>query len=186
MDVALFLMRDQGERRRFPLDLDVATIGRGEGCDLRIPLGDVSRKHCSLIKSDDSLVIQDIGSSNGTYVNGKRIQEARLRPGDLIRIGSLRFVVQIDGKPSEAELNDYSTSAEQTAPEAPAFESGASGSGSAKAVHDSSGSGAAQASGSHAPPRADPPLRKPRPPVKKAKIPEADLIDILDEDENFP
>ena len=174
MDVALFLMRDQKERRRVPVEQDVATIGRGEGCDLRIPLGDVSRKHCSLIKSDDGLVIQDIGSSNGTYVNGKRVQEASLRPGDLIRVGSLRFVVQIDGKPSDSELEDYSTSAEQTVPESPDDdEAGASE------------SGQSQASG---PPKSSGPKPKAkRTPPAKEEIPEdADLIDVFDDDDNFP
>ena len=157
MDVALLLMRDGGERRRFPLEHDVATIGRAEGCDLRIPLGDVSRKHCSLIRSDEGLVIQDIGSSNGTFVNGKRVQEASLRAGDQIRIGSLRFVVQIDGKPAEDDPQVLESTAGKTAPEEPAADS------------------------------ASPP------PVKgkareRASIPsDADLIDMLDEDdENFP
>lgn len=174
MDVALFLMRDQKERRRFPVEQDVATIGRGEGCDLRIPLGDVSRKHCSLIKSDEGLVIQDIGSSNGTYVNGKRVQEASLRPGDLIRVGSLRFVVQIDGKPSDSELEDYSTSAEQTVPESPDDdEAGASESGQSQA------SGPPKSSGPK-------PKAKRTPPAKEEIAEDADLIDVFDEDDNFP
>lgn len=120
MDAALVLLRDRGERRRFALVGDVTTVGRSEGCDLRIPLGEISRKHCSIVKSDDALLIQDIGSSNGTFVNGKRIREAALRAGDQVRIGSLRFIVQIDGKPSNQELAEFTTSAEQTAPEAPA------------------------------------------------------------------
>jgi pSer/pThr/pTyr-binding forkhead associated (FHA) protein len=162
MDVALLLMRDGGQRRRFPLEHDVATVGRGEGCDLRIPLGDVSRKHCSLIKSDDGLVIQDIGSSNGTFVNGKRVQEASLRAGDQIRIGSLRFIVQIDGSPSEDDAHAFTTAAEQTAPETPADR-------------------AAEPSGSAAGPSGS------RAPVPKAPVhSDADFIDMLDDDENFP
>ena len=116
MDVALLLSRERGERRRFPLTHDVITMGRGEGCDFRIPLGDVSRKHCSLVRSDDGLVIQDIGSSNGTFVNGKKVREAALRAGDQIRIGSLRFIVQIDGVPSEEDA-EFTTLSEKTVPE---------------------------------------------------------------------
>lgn len=121
MDVALFLFRDGTQRRRFPLERDVTTVGRAEACDLRIPLGEVSRKHCSIIKSDDDeLLIQDLGSSNGTFVNSKRIQNASLRAGDQIRIGSLRFIVQINGQPAEQELEEFTTAAEQTAPESTA------------------------------------------------------------------
>ncbi len=160
MDVALLLLRDRGEKRRFPISHDVLTIGRGEGCDLRIPLGEVSRRHCSLIKSDDGLQIQDIGSSNGTFVNGKRIQETILRPGDQIRIGSLRFIVQINGEPTEDNLEAFTTAAGQTAPETPAVKGG-------DATADS-----------HASAR------------KTAKVPQDvdNLIDILDEDDdaNFP
>ena len=117
MDVALLLLRDRGERRRFPLANDVVTIGRSEGCDLRIPLGDVSRKHCTLVQSEGQILVQDLGSSNGTYVNGKRVQEASLRAGDQIRIGSLRFTVQIDGSPSEDEAAAMQSVSERTAPE---------------------------------------------------------------------
>ena len=111
MDVALLLVRNQGEKRRFPLPNDVITIGRREDCDLRIPLGDVSRKHCSLLKSGERLLLQDLGSSNGTFVNGQRVQEIQLKPGDQLGIGSLRFVVQIDGIPDESEAGDITVPA---------------------------------------------------------------------------
>src|SRR5690606_33932655 len=116
MDVALVLLRDQADRRRFALPNDVTTIGRSEACDLRIPLGEVSRRHCSIVQSEGQVLVQDLGSSNGTYVNGKRIQETTLRPGDQIRIGSFRFIVQIDGKPAEGDP-EFTAAAEQTAPE---------------------------------------------------------------------
>lgn len=121
MEVALVLLREGGERRTFALTHDVTTIGRAEGCDMRIPLGEVSRKHCSIVKSDDDqLVIQDLGSSNGTFVNSRRVQQVALAAGDQIRVGSVRFVVQIDGKPPESELDDFTTVSERTAPEQPA------------------------------------------------------------------
>lgn len=107
MDVALLLMRDRGGNRRFPLSREFVTIGRREDCDLRIPLGDVSRKHCTIMQSDAGLQIQDLGSSNGTYVNDERVQQSPLNAGDRLRIGSLRFVVQIDGKPDESEADDF-------------------------------------------------------------------------------
>src|SRR3982750_1778440 len=82
MQVVLVMFRAGGERRSFSITRDVTVIGRREDCDFRIPLGDISRKHCRLIKEDNALKIEDLGSSNGSYVNGKRIHEAELQPGD--------------------------------------------------------------------------------------------------------
>ena len=100
MDVALLLVKGRGQGRSFPLPGELVTIGRGEACDLRIPLGDVSRKHCTVLREGDKLTVQDLGSSNGTYVNGNRALESPLSAGDTLHIGPLTFVVQVDGEPS--------------------------------------------------------------------------------------
>jgi pSer/pThr/pTyr-binding forkhead associated (FHA) protein len=104
MQVVLVMFRADGERRSFPVSREMTIIGRREDCDLRIPLGDVSRKHCRMIREADSLRIEDLGSSNGTYVNGQRVQEAILQPGDTVRVGPVLFVLQVDGVPADDEL----------------------------------------------------------------------------------
>jgi pSer/pThr/pTyr-binding forkhead associated (FHA) protein len=104
MQVVLVMFRGDGERRSFSIARDVTIIGRREDCDFRIPLGEISRKHCRIIKDGDTLRIEDLGSSNGTYVSGERIQEAELHPGDTLQMGSVVFVVQIDGTPEEDEM----------------------------------------------------------------------------------
>lgn len=104
MQVVLVMFRADGERRSFPVTREMTIIGRREDCDLRIPLGDVSRKHCRLIREADSFRMEDLGSSNGTYVNGRRIQEAILQPGDTVRVGPVLFVLQVDGIPADDEL----------------------------------------------------------------------------------
>jgi pSer/pThr/pTyr-binding forkhead associated (FHA) protein len=109
MQVVLVMFRSDGERRSFSVVRDVTVIGRREDCDLRIPLGDVSRKHCRLIKEEDSLRVEDLGSSNGTHVNGQRVQEAELHPGDTVQVGPVVFVVQIDGVPADEELQPMLT-----------------------------------------------------------------------------
>lgn len=98
------MFRSDGERRSFSLTRDITVIGRREDCDLRIPLGEISRKHCRLVRDGDSLRLEDLGSSNGTYHNGQRVQEAILSPGDSIQVGPLVFVLQIDGSPPDDEL----------------------------------------------------------------------------------
>ncbi|WP_428940053.1 FHA domain-containing protein [Fontivita pretiosa] len=104
MQVVLAMFRSDGDRRSFSLHKDVTVIGRKEDCDLRIALGDVSRKHCRLIKQGQTLKLEDLGSSNGTFHNGRRVQEAIIQPGDTIQVGSIAFVVQLDGLPPDEEL----------------------------------------------------------------------------------
>ena len=101
MQVVLIMFRNGGERRSFSVARNLTTIGRREDCDLRIPVGDVSRKHCRLVLSADNIRVQDLGSSNGTYVNGSKVQDAFLNPGDTVSVGPVNFVVQIDGVPDE-------------------------------------------------------------------------------------
>ncbi len=104
MQVVLVMFRPEGDRRSFSITRDTTVVGRREDCDFRIPLGEISRKHCRLTKDGETLRIEDLGSSNGTYHNGERVQEAELGPGDTLQIGSVVFVVQIDGVPNDEDL----------------------------------------------------------------------------------
>jgi len=100
MDVNLILFKKDGSQKAFPLPNNAAVIGRRHDCDLRIPLMSVSRRHCQISYNKDTLKVRDIGSRNGIYLNGKRIDdEATLRAGDYLRIGPLTFLLQIDGQP---------------------------------------------------------------------------------------
>jgi pSer/pThr/pTyr-binding forkhead associated (FHA) protein len=119
MQAVLVMFRSDGERRSFSLARDITVVGRREDCDLRIPLGDVSRKHCRLIRDGDTVRIEDLGSSNGTYHNGARVQEAVLAPGDSVQIGPVVFVLQVDGVPTDEELAPVVVTpvAEEEAPE---------------------------------------------------------------------
>src|ERR1700733_1859194 len=104
MQVVLVMFRNDGERRSFSVVRNMTVIGRREDCDLRIPVGDVSRKHCRLVRTDDGIRVEDLGSSNGTTVNGQRVKEAVLNPGDTVGVGPVAFIVQIDGVPDEATM----------------------------------------------------------------------------------
>ena len=104
MQAVLVMFRSDGERRSFSMARDMTVIGRREDCDLRIPLGEVSRKHCRIVRDGDSLKLEDLGSSNGTFLNGQRVQEALLTPGDTIQVGPVVFVLQVDGQPGDDEL----------------------------------------------------------------------------------
>ncbi len=104
MQAVLVMFRSDGERRSFSMARDMTVIGRREDCDLRIPLGDVSRKHCRVIRDGEMLKLEDLGSSNGTFLNGRRVQEALLSPGDSIQVGPVVFVLQVDGEPADEDL----------------------------------------------------------------------------------
>jgi pSer/pThr/pTyr-binding forkhead associated (FHA) protein len=99
MDINLVLLKKNGSHKTFPLPSSVTVIGRRHSCDLCIPLTSVSRRHCQLNHDDGILKIRDLDSRNGTHLNGKRIKEAAIQAGDSIKIGSLTFVLQIDGQP---------------------------------------------------------------------------------------
>jgi pSer/pThr/pTyr-binding forkhead associated (FHA) protein len=105
MGVVMVMFRADGQRRSFSVTRDMTVIGRREDCDLRIPLSDVSRKHCRMILNGDAIKVEDLGSSNGTYVNGERVQQAELTPGDTLQIGPVVFVLQVDGFPADEDLN---------------------------------------------------------------------------------
>lgn len=98
-DVKLIMFKEDGQRKDIRMGSERIIIGRKEDCDLRIPLAAVSRRHCEINKEGDSVTLNDLGSSNGTFLNNKRVQEANLKPGDHIVIGPVVFTVQINGKP---------------------------------------------------------------------------------------
>jgi pSer/pThr/pTyr-binding forkhead associated (FHA) protein len=101
MDVNLVLFKKGGSQKAFSLPESTTVIGRRHDCDLCIPLKTVSRKHCQLIQNKEAINILDLGSRSGTFLNGKRIDEATVKAGDYIKIGPLIFLLQIDGKPEK-------------------------------------------------------------------------------------
>ncbi len=71
----------------------VKTIGRSPGAEFMIEAALVSRLHCQLIATADTLQVRDLGSTNGTFVNGKRVKAAELREGDRLSVGRLELIV---------------------------------------------------------------------------------------------
>ncbi len=73
---------------------DLTLVGRKEECDLRLDHKSVSKMHCVLVKSDGLLLLRDLGSTNGTRVNGHRVRRAALLPNDELTIAGYKFRVQ--------------------------------------------------------------------------------------------
>lgn len=69
------------------------TLGRGAEADLQVLDEKVSRVHCSLRPLDGDVVVTDLDSTNGTFVNGRSIDVGRIRPGDKLRVGRTEFAL---------------------------------------------------------------------------------------------
>lgn len=71
----------------------IKTVGRAPRADFIVDAALVSRLHCRLTAGDENLEVVDLKSTNGTYVNGKRVTKARLAKGDTLRIGRVELTV---------------------------------------------------------------------------------------------
>jgi pSer/pThr/pTyr-binding forkhead associated (FHA) protein len=74
---------------------ETIVIGRQPECDLCLDQKGVSKLHCVLVKTDGLLVLRDLGSTNGTRVNGTRVRRAALLPNDKISFANLHFKVHL-------------------------------------------------------------------------------------------
>ena len=101
MLVNLVYFNTDGGRKDVPVEKANAVIGRALDCDVQVPRIGVSRRHCELIVAGEGVKVRDLGSSNGTYLNGQRVQEHDLAPGDRLQVGSVVLTLQIDGQPAD-------------------------------------------------------------------------------------
>ena len=77
--------------RRWALGADEIVVGRGSDCDIQIDRDSVSRRHARVYRVDDQWFVEDLGSTNGSYINDVPIQRSPLRDGDFVKIGSAIF-----------------------------------------------------------------------------------------------
>lgn len=85
-----------------PIELtkEMTLVGRKEDCDVRLDHKSISKQHCVLVKADGVILVRDLGSTNGTRVNGQRVRRAALMANDQLNVASLRFKVHIgSGRP---------------------------------------------------------------------------------------
>jgi pSer/pThr/pTyr-binding forkhead associated (FHA) protein len=80
----------------FPVSGPVV-IGRAAECDISVPADEMSRRHALIKPTPDGLSVEDLGSSNGTYINNKRVQHGFLNPGDELRLDAVRFILVAPG-----------------------------------------------------------------------------------------
>jgi pSer/pThr/pTyr-binding forkhead associated (FHA) protein len=77
------------------LDVPEMTLGRHSEADLRLPLPDVSRRHCRFTWTGGTWTVSDLASLNGVYVNGRSVERSELTQNDTVGIGGFTFVVDL-------------------------------------------------------------------------------------------
>ena len=102
MRAALILLHDDQPASQYPIEGDgPLVVGRSSTTDVHIRDAKLSRRHCEIRLTPHGYVLRDLASKNGTFVNGARVTEARLRDGDRIQIGLTRMVFRCE-EPAEA------------------------------------------------------------------------------------
>jgi pSer/pThr/pTyr-binding forkhead associated (FHA) protein len=76
----------------------VKTVGRAPRADFILDVALVSRLHCRLTAGADNLEVVDLSSTNGTFVNNKRVKKANVVAGDRLRVGRVELSVEKDGR----------------------------------------------------------------------------------------
>jgi pSer/pThr/pTyr-binding forkhead associated (FHA) protein len=87
----LIVKRGYEEGSRFLLDSDVATAGRHPNADIFLDDVTVSRKHAEFVRNGKTFSVKDLASLNGTYHNGKRVEEIALTDGDEVQVGKFKL-----------------------------------------------------------------------------------------------
>jgi diguanylate cyclase (GGDEF)-like protein len=107
---SLLVVRGPAAGTRLALDREVV-IGRDPRCELPLAADDVSRRHARIVPEPEGHRIVDLGSTNGTWVNGRAVTSRRLAPGDRIELGAcvLRYL-----RPGEADADDLAALADLT------------------------------------------------------------------------
>jgi len=101
-----FLQGEAGDHSPWnvPVNKDEYILGRNSDCDLVLNDHSVSRRHCRIFVRRDELWAVDLGSSNGTWLNGVKLDEERpLRNGDLLKLGRLEFQLSETQEQEEEE-----------------------------------------------------------------------------------
>jgi len=90
-------------RPDIPLDIPVCLVGRHHTCDVQIDSPRVSRRHCCLTRDRDTVIVRDLGSHNGTFINDVRVDSGVLHRGESLTIASLRYRLELQGaQPGES------------------------------------------------------------------------------------
>ncbi len=113
----LLVIHGLEQGKRFTLDQPVTRLGRDSSNTIRVPDSEISRHHAEIRREDDGFSIVDLNSSNGIYVNGRRVPQARLDTGDRVQLGQTVFLFGAGTTVARADLAKKITLITQAATE---------------------------------------------------------------------
>ncbi len=93
-------------------------IGRQHDCDIPVPAEEISRHHARLQVAADGVLVEDMNSANGTFINDKRIQNGLLKPGEELRLDTVRFMLVAPGMDAKQQAAPRTEPAKPAAPAA--------------------------------------------------------------------
>jgi hypothetical protein len=96
----LVLLSEGFTGRSYDLKVDKTTVGRVSDNTFEIPESSVSSHHAEILLRGNEIVIRDLNSTNGTFINGERITEAVLQPGQVLRLGSVEMRLETGDAPA--------------------------------------------------------------------------------------
>ena len=110
MSDRLLLQPESPRLSPFPLETGVYILGRSSKCDLVLRNDTVSRRHAEITVRGTTLIVRDLGSSNGTFIEGRRVVEGSIRLRQLVRFGGVSFLLvalaETDEKPVETDSEE--------------------------------------------------------------------------------
>jgi len=89
--------------RSHELKVDKTTIGRVEDNTFQIPEPSVSSHHCEVLLRGNEVVVRDLNSTNGSFINGEKITEKVLKPGQTLRLGQIEIRLETDAPPGQSK-----------------------------------------------------------------------------------
>ena len=119
MHVRLKILHGSAAGKEVKIPVPKCLIGRGDDCHIKPQSDAISRKHCVIITTENEVVVRDLNSRNGTFVNGERVgEESVLLTGDTLRVGPLEFELVIEqtvAKPKRSKVSDIKEAVARTA-----------------------------------------------------------------------
>src|SRR5712671_5926520 len=96
----LVLLSEGLTGRSYDLKIDKTTVGRVPDNAFEIAETSVSSHHCEIVLRGNDVVVKDLGSTNGTFINGEKIDEGVLKPGQILRVGMIEMRYESGNAPS--------------------------------------------------------------------------------------
>ncbi|MEY2465661.1 MAG: hypothetical protein QOD03_182 [Verrucomicrobiota bacterium] len=90
--------------RTHELTVDKTTIGRVDDNTFQIAEPSVSSHHCEILLRGSDVVVKDLNSTNGTFINNEKVSESVLKPGQTLRLGQIELRLEVDGMPAPAPV----------------------------------------------------------------------------------